>query len=156
MKNLHVVLSLPNLNSYQQEQARAARETARELGIELQVLDAADDAITQSQQLMDVVQARDNRPDAILFEPLTSTGLVRVGEVAVPAGIGWGVLNSTVDYLDRLRHLAKATVFCVTRDHTEIGRMQGQQFAALLPRGGTVLYIQGPATSSAAAQRAVA
>ena len=44
-------------------------------------------------------------------------------------------------------------VFSVTRDHTEIGRIQGRQFAALLPKGGTVLYIQGPANNSAAMQR---
>lgn len=150
---MKVVLSLPNRNSYQQEQAKGAEQTARELGIDLQILDAGDDAITQSQQLMEIVQSAHGRPNAILFEPLTSTGLVRVGEVAVPTGIAWGVLNSDVDYLDRLRARGKVPVFSVTRDHVEIGRVQGQQFAALLPAGGTVLYIQGPATSSAAVQR---
>lgn len=89
----------------------------------------------------------------MLFEPLTATGLVRVGEAAVAAGIGWVVLNSDVDYLARLRQPGSVPVFGVTRDHTEIGRIQGRQFAALLPRGGTVLYIQGPATNSAAVQR---
>ncbi len=150
---MKVVLSLPNRNSYQQEQAHGAEATARELGITLQVIDADDDAITQSQQLMEIAQARQGRPDAILFEPLTSTGLVRVAEVAVAAGIAWGVLNSDVDYLGRLRATSKVPMFSVTRDHLEIGRVQGQQFGALLPSGGTVLYLQGPATSSAAVQR---
>ena len=54
-----------------------------------------------------------------------------------------------------LRSRGSAPVFAVTRDHTEIGRIQGKQFAALLPRGGTILYIQGPATSLAAVQRSV-
>jgi ribose transport system substrate-binding protein len=153
MKHLRVVISLPNQNSYHQEQARTAQEIARDLNVELQILQAGDDPIQQSQQILEIVQSRDKRPDAILFEPLTSTGLVRVGEAAVAAGIGWVVLNSDVDYLDRLRAQSKVPVFSVTRDHTEIGRMQGQQFGALLPNGGTVLYIQGPATSSAASQR---
>jgi ribose transport system substrate-binding protein len=65
------------------------------------------------------------------------------------------VLNSDVDYIDRLRKSSKAPVFSVTRDHTEIGRIQGRQFAALLPDGGTVLYVQGPANNSAALQRTI-
>jgi ribose transport system substrate-binding protein len=153
MKQLRFVLSLPNQNSYHREQARSAQETAKELGIEIQVLHAEDDAVTQSQQILETIQSREKHPDAILFEPLTSTGLVRAGEAAIAAGIGWVVLNSDVDYLDRFRSMAKVPAFAVTRDHTEIGRMQGQQFAALLPNGGTVLYLQGPATSAAAAQR---
>jgi ABC-type sugar transport system substrate-binding protein len=34
-----------------------------------------------------------------------------------------------------------------------VGRIQGQQFAALLPNGGSILYIEGPANSSAAKER---
>lgn len=34
-------------------------------------------------------------------------------------------------------------------DHDAIGRLQGLQFAALLRRGRSVLYIQGPSGSSA-------
>lgn len=157
MKQLHFVVSLPNRNSYHLEQADSARETARHLGAEVEILTADDDALLQSQQVSKVVQAAaDKRPDAILFEPLSSTGLVKVGAAAVTAGIGWVVLNSDVDYLGRLRASSKVPVFGVTRDHSEIGRMQAQQFAALLPQGGTVLYLQGPPTSAAAAQRAAA
>ncbi len=65
------------------------------------------------------------------------------------------ILNSDVDYLDRLRTNSKVPVFSVTRDHTEIGRIQGRQFAALLPGGGSVLYVQGPANNSAAVQRTI-
>ena len=154
MKKLQFVISLPNHNSYHREQAVNAKAAADALGAEVKILYADDDPINQSQQVLEIVQAKE-KPDAILFEPLTSTGLVRVGEAAVSAGIGWVILNSEVDYLDRLRANGKVPVFAVTRDHTEIGRMQGQQFAALLPGGGTVLYIQGPATSSAASQRAL-
>jgi ribose transport system substrate-binding protein len=34
-----------------------------------------------------------------------------------------------------------------------VGRIQGRQFAALLPKGGSVLYIQGPSENSAAQDR---
>jgi ribose transport system substrate-binding protein len=149
-------VSLPNDNSYQREQAKSATETAARLGAEVQILYANNDAVIQSQQVLDIIQSRSaTPPDAILFEPLTTTGLVRAAEAAVAAGIGWVVLNSDVDYIDRLRKTSKAPVFSVTRDHTEIGRIQGRQFAVLLPEGGTVLYVQGPANNSAALQRTI-
>jgi ribose transport system substrate-binding protein len=44
-------------------------------------------------------------------------------------------------------------IYSITSDHEEIGRIQGKQFAALLPKGGSVLYIQGPSESLAAKQR---
>jgi ribose transport system substrate-binding protein len=154
VKKLHFVVSLPNDNSYQHEQDLAAKETAHQLGADVEVLHAENDAVTQSRQVLEIVQSRSRpKPDAILFEPLTTTGLVRAAEAAVTAGIGWVVLNSDVDYLERLRGNANVPVFGVTRDHTEIGRIQGRQFAAFLPNGGTVLYIQGPANNSAAVQR---
>jgi ABC-type sugar transport system substrate-binding protein len=154
MKTLKFVVSLPNNNSYQKEQAAAATNAARQLGAEVQILYADNDSIMQSQQLLEIIQShKESKPDAILFEPLTSTALQRVGEAAVNAGIGWIVLNCDVDYLERLRKISNVPAFAITRDHTEIGRIQGRQFAALLPQGGNVLYIQGPATSSAAIQR---
>lgn len=153
MKKLNLVVSLPNNNSYQQEQAKAAQEAGRGFGAEVQIIYANNDSVRQSSQLLDFVQSRESKPDGILFEPLTSTGLVRVAEAAVNAGIGWVVLNSDVDYLDRLRSFSKVPVFEVTRDHTEIGRIQARQLSALLPKGGNVLYVQGPANNSAAIQR---
>jgi ribose transport system substrate-binding protein len=154
VKKLQFVVSLPNDNSYQHEQATCARETALRLGAEVQVFHADNDAVTQSRQVLEIVQSRSTpRPDAILLEPLTTTGLVRAAEAAVGAGIGWVILNSDVDYLDRLRGSANVPVFSVTRDHIEIGRIQARQFSALLPRGGTILYVQGPGNNSAAVQR---
>lgn len=155
MKKLRFVLSLPNDNSYQREQAASAKETALRLGAEVQIIQAGNDAVTQSRQVLEVIQSRSVSPppDAILLEPLTMTGLARAAEAAVAAGIGWVVLNSDVDYLAHLRSGSSVPVFSVTRDHPEIGRIQGRQFATLLPGGGTVLYVQGPSNSSAALQR---
>ncbi|HLJ88861.1 MAG TPA: sugar ABC transporter substrate-binding protein [Candidatus Angelobacter sp.] len=155
MKRLRVLVSLTTIeNGYQREQSIAAQDAARKLDIDVEIIYANNDIITQSQQLLDVVQTSPaSRPDAIVFEPVSGTGLPRVAEAAVAAGIGWVVLNCDVDYLEQLRKNLNVPAFAVTRDHLEIGRIQGRQFGALLPQGGSVLYIQGPVTSIAAKQR---
>lgn len=155
MNKLNFVISLTtNDNDYQQEQAASAEEAARRLGVAIQIIHAENDSITQSQQLLKLIQAdAASRPSAIIFEPVGATALPQVGRAAVTAGIGWVVLNRDTDYLGELRKSAKAPVFAITSDHEEIGRIQGRQLAALLPRGGGVLYIEGPSESSAARQR---
>lgn len=155
MKRLNFVVSLTNNdNDYQLEQAAAAEKAARRLGIDLKIIHAGNDALTQSQQLLHFVQDSSVvRPDAIMFEPAGGTAFPQVARAAAAAGIGWVVLNHEVDYVHELRRTYKVPVFAISSDHQEIGKIQGQQFAALLPNGGTVLYIEGPANSSAAKER---
>jgi ABC-type sugar transport system substrate-binding protein len=155
MKRLNILVSLTtNDNDYQIEQAVSAEEAARRLGANLNIIYADNDAINQSQQLLKVIQSDAGaRPDAIVFEPAGSTGLPQVARAAASAGIGWAILNREVDYITSLRNAHKVPVFCVTSDHKEIGRIQGRQIAALLPRGGSILFIQGPSGSDAAQQR---
>jgi ABC-type sugar transport system substrate-binding protein len=155
MKKLSFVVSLTNNdNDYQQEQAAAAEKAARLLGVEVKVIHANNDAVAQSQQLLEFVQApAELRPDAIVFEPAGGTAFPQVARAAVAAGIGWVVLNHEADYLGDLRRNGKVPVCSITSDHVEVGKIQGRQFAALLPQGGEVLYIEGPANSSAAKQR---
>lgn len=50
---------------------------------------------------------------------------------------------------------AQAPLFATSSDHMEIGRIQGQQFAALLPKDGSVLYIQGPSENPAGKEPAL-
>lgn len=155
MKKLSFLVSLTNNdNDYQIEQAKAAEEAARRLGVELQIVYADNDSITQSQQLLKVIQSRSEaHPDAIIFEPVGATALPKVAQAAVAADIAWVVLNREADYIAGLRKQYRVPIFTITSDHEEIGRIQGRQVAALLPNGGTVLYIQGPAENSAAKQR---
>jgi ribose transport system substrate-binding protein len=155
MKRLTFVVSLTNNdNDYQQEQAAAAEKAARRLGVDLKVIHADNDALAQSQQLLHFVQDSSVvRPDAIMFEPAGGTAFPQVARAAAAAGIGWVVLNHDVDYVHELRRTYKVPVFAISSDHQEIGKIQGQQFAAMLPNGGTVLYIEGPANSSAAKER---
>jgi ribose transport system substrate-binding protein len=156
MKKLNFLISLTNSdNDYQMEQASAAEEAARRLGIDLQIVSADNDAITQSQQLLQAIQSRSSSPpDGIIFEPVGGTALPQVARAAAAAGIGWVALNRDVEYIPELRKAYHVPVFSVTSDHEEIGRIQGRQFAALVPKGGSVLYIQGPSESLAAKQRA--
>lgn len=155
MKQLNFLVSLTNDdNDYQQEQAAAAEKAARRLGVGVKIVHASNDAVAQSQQLLEHVQNSSGpRPDAILFEPAGGTAFPQVARAAAAAGIGWCVLNHEVDYVLELRRSYKVPVFGITSDHTEVGKIQGQQFAALLPNGGNMLYIEGPANSSAARER---
>src|SRR5213082_725626 len=156
MKKLNFLLSLTTTdNDYQIEQAAAAEEAARRLGADVQIVHADNDSIAQSQQLLKVIQSRsDAHPDGIIFEPVGGTALPQVARAAASAGIGLAVLNRDANYVSELRKSSSAPVFVVTSDHLEIGRIQGHQIAALVPHGGAVLCIQGPAENSAAKDRA--
>jgi len=155
MKKLRFLVSLTTRdNDYQLEQAAAAQEAARRLGVDLEILYAENDAITQSTQILKAVQTNPElRPDAIVFEPVGGTSLPQVARTAVGAGISWAVLNREAEYLTELRKTSRIPIFSISSDHTAIGKIQGQQFAALLPRGGSILYIQGPSENSAAKDR---
>lgn len=155
MKKLNFVVSLTtNDNDYQMEQAASAAEAARRLGIGLELMYAESDSILQSQQLLKIIQSSpESHPTGILFEPIGGTALPQVARAAASAGIAWVVLNREVDYIAELRRSYKVPIFSVTSNHEEIGRIEGKQLTALLPGGGTALYIQGPAESLAAKQR---
>lgn len=155
MKRLRFVVSLTtNDNDYQLEQANVAREAASRSNLTIEILYADNDAIQQSQQLLKIIQTKTTRPpDGILFEPVGGTALPQVARAAATAGIGWVVLNRETDYISELRRNYQIPAFSLSSDHTQIGRIQGRQLAALLPSGGTVLLIQGPAESLAAKQR---
>ncbi|MGA8441672.1 MAG: substrate-binding domain-containing protein [Candidatus Sulfotelmatobacter sp.] len=62
-------------------------------------------------------------------------------------------MHKDVDYIADLRRSYQCPIFKVSTDHVEEGRIQGKQIAALLPGGGMVLGIIGPATDSIAEQR---
>jgi ribose transport system substrate-binding protein len=140
-----VIALLTQDNDYQVEQAASAEDTARKLGVGVQVIYADNDSILQSQQILEFVQGEAQlRPDGIILEPVGGTGLPQVARAAVQAGIAWVILNREVGYVGELRQSSSAPVFTVATDNQEVGRIQGRQFAALLPSGGSVLYIQGP------------
>jgi len=155
MKRPKVLISLTTLdNDYQIEQAADAHDAALRLGVELQLVNADNDPITQSQQLLKVIQSSSEfRPNAIIVEPVGGAGLPRVARAAAQAGIGWVVVNWDVTYLEDLRREFSVPLFAVTSDHREIGRIHGRQLAKLISNGGSVLYVRGPSHSPPAQQR---
>src|SRR5262249_46557555 len=152
MKKISVVVSLPTLeNDYQQQQAKEAELVGGQLGLAVRVIDSHNDSITQSLELLRFIQAKlDSRPDAIVVEPAGGTAFPQAARAAVSSGLAWVVLNRNADYINDLRSTTQSPVFCLGPDHAEIGRLQGKQLAALVPNGGSVLYIEGPVTSSSA------
>jgi ribose transport system substrate-binding protein len=145
MSTLSVLLSLVTTdNDYQRDQASAAQAAANQAGIDLRVIYAGGDAITQTKQLLAAVQAPvGERPGAIIVEP-AGTSMPHVARAAVQQGIGWIVVNRSADYVAELRATRSAVVAGIEVDNVEVGRLQGRQFEALLPNGGTVLYLEGP------------
>jgi len=149
MEKLNVVIALTTRqNDYQAEQALSATEAASRLGVEINIIYADGDAVNQSQQLVKLIQDRNQRPTAILVEPV-GTPMPQVAKAAVAAGIAWGILNREADYIPELRRSSRVPVFAVSPDQEEVGRIQGQQLAAITSEG-SILYVEGPSTSSAA------
>jgi len=141
-------------NDYQQEQAATARTAARDLGVDVEIAFADGDSITQSTQILKSIQADPVlRSSAVIVEPVGGTGLPQVAKAANAVGIGWGLLNREADYIAELRRGSQTPTFVVTSDHVEIGSIQAKQLAAMLPDGGSVLYILGPTESAAARDR---
>lgn len=154
-EKLNILVSLTtDASDFQRAQAQVAEEAAAQLGVGVRIIYAQDDAITQSEQLLKIIQGEtESRPDAIILQPCGRTGLYQVARSAAAEGIAWLVLNWAVDYLPELRTKYGVPAFVVTSDQKEIGRIQGRQMAKLLPEGGSVLYIQGPSTTPSGEQR---
>ena len=156
MKKLKFALLVVENNDYQAEQTIVAKQAAHESEVELQIIQTGHDAVTQSQEVLKLLYSpAETRPDGILFEPV-GTPLAQAAKIAATSGVGWVVLNREVDYIHELRLQSKTPCFTITTDHEEVGHIQGEQIAKLLPHGGTVLYIHGPSDNKAAVRRAAA
>jgi len=146
-----VVVALLNAEQeFQQLQAKDARESAARLKLDVEVAFAEGHAVVQIQQLFKHIHAPEaERPVAIVVETATAEGLERVARNAVMAGIGWILVNARVSYVDELRQAhPDLPIAMLGADQREVGRIQGRQCRALLPSGGNILCIQGPADSS--------
>jgi ABC-type sugar transport system substrate-binding protein len=140
-------------NEYQRQQAADAESTAQTLGVNLTIVDAQDDAIAQSQLLLSAIQTKGKRPDAIIFEPVSGTGLPQVARTAVGAGISWVILNRELTYIGELHPSSSCFVFGIGSNHAEIGRIQAAQVAAVVSEREDVILIEGPSDNMAAKQR---
>jgi ribose transport system substrate-binding protein len=150
-----VVGLLSDAQEFQLMQAADAREAGTRAGLTIEVVFADNNAVQQIHQLFRYIHApAEERPAAIVVETVTGEGLERVARNAVAAGIGWVLLNRQVPYVEELRRAHPGlAIVNVTVDQEEVGRIQGRQLRALLPKGGSVLYVQGPPDTSAAVGR---
>src|SRR5579859_3586067 len=149
MKKLRFLISrIMEENHYQKLHATAVQDVALRLGVEVQIVYAGKDPITQTEQLLNAIQSssKESRPDGIVRTPV-GTSLMQVARQAAKMGIAWGLLNREGDYIGELRASSQAPIFAITIDQAEIGRIQGRQVGALLPHGGMVLYLLGPTRS---------
>jgi len=151
-----VVVALLNAEQeFQKLQAKDARESGAKLKLDVEVAFAEGHAVVQIQQLFKHIHAPEaERPAAIVVEVATGEGLERVARNAAKAGIGWIVVNAHVSYVDELRQAHPSLpIAMLGSDQREVGRIQGRQCRALVPGGGHVLCVQGPADSTATAGR---
>jgi ribose transport system substrate-binding protein len=140
---------------FQVMQAADAKLAAARAGLDLEVLYAENNAVLQIQQLYRFVHApEEERAAVIIVETVVGEGLERVARNAARAGIGWVLLNRKVGYLESLRQeWPRLPISTVGTDQLEVGRIQGRQARAILPKGGSMLYLQGPADTSVAQER---
>jgi ribose transport system substrate-binding protein len=152
-KSKFVLSLITRENDYQREQAKTAEAAAQRANVDLEILYADNDSVTQSSQLLDVIHKYKSELSGILVEPAGGTEFPQVGNAAVNAGIAWVILNRGAASLTSFRRKSPVPSFAVSSDHTEVGRIQARQLAALLPHGGAVLCIQGPGGSPVSQQR---
>jgi ribose transport system substrate-binding protein len=141
------------VNHFQLLQEETALAEGRRLGIEVEV------AFAPGFDQLRVLKHRLVDPgappvDAVVTEPASvSTMDLMLRELKGRTGLvilsAWGPsIEQNVASWEADRPLGN-----VSTDHTRVGEIQGRQVAALLPQGGRVLCIAGPARSSAAQQR---
>jgi ribose transport system substrate-binding protein len=150
------VVALLNADQeFQRLQAKDAREAGARLKLDVEVTFAEGHAVVQIQQLFKHIHAPEgDRPAVIVVEPATGEGLERVARNAVRAGIGWILVAGRVSYVDVLRQAHPGLPIAMLGvDQKEVGRIQGRQCRALVPGGGHVLCVQGPADSAATTGR---
>ena len=142
-------------NDYQQRLRDDALATAAHLGFRVQVFAAHNDPAQQTGQIAKAMVGNGGGElAAVLVSPVFDESLAEAARNAGGAGIGWALLNREASYLDRLRaSFPKLPIFSATPDQVEIGRLQARQAKAVLPGGGHVLYVMGPANTSSAKRR---
>jgi len=140
---------------YQLFQAKDAEAAAERAELNTEIAYAESNTLTQVNQLLSQINlAAEQRPSAIIVEPVSGEAYERVARQALQAGIGWVLLNAQPPYLEDLRReFPKLPIASVMTNQGEVGRIQAAQFRALLPEGGTMLYVQGPFATETATER---
>jgi len=142
-------------NDYQQLLREDGLSAARRHEMSVRIFTADNNAKRQAAQIRDLLAEGGERlPSVILVSPVQENALAGLAREAGRKGVGWVVLNRWSESLPALREeFPQLPIFSVTPDQYEIGHVQGRQFKNLLPMGGEVLYVSGPASTSSARRR---
>src|SRR4029079_10868946 len=91
---------------------------------------------------------------ACLIYPVVPDMLVNVCQILARGGASVAFLAQPPIEIARVRESNREVlVTAVVSDQRELGRLQGEQCKRLLPRGGTVVLIEGPAEARVAQER---
>ena len=148
-------LFLRSADNYYQRRLREVGELeAKRHGFKLLVHSVQFDASQQVAQIREAIKnASVTNLVAILVSGVHDEELTPVAHEAAEAGLEWALLNDAT-FIDEVRrqHPERA-IFAATCDHTEIGRIHGQQVRALLGDAGRVLTVTGNLRNEDARQR---
>jgi ABC-type sugar transport system substrate-binding protein len=153
--SFRLALFLMNSGDYQELLWDDCVRAAHPRDVAVRAFWADNDSQKQLRQIQSCLsEAEDQRPTVLLVSPVREMALISTARVAASLGIGWVLLLRYSDYLNALRsEFPDVPIFSVTADQREVGRIQGRQFRALLPRGGQLVYIRGPLGTSSAINR---
>lgn len=132
-------------NAFQIAVSEAAEAKAKELGVDLTILSADQDAATQISQ---IEQCTSEKFDAILFEPVDPDGLRDAAKSAADAGVVViNVISACTDW-------EEAGISAVSYgDNVKAGETEMQQVVDLLNGKGNIAILTGPSGSSDSLQR---
>lgn len=148
------VFLISDANAYQRLQRREAESAARRLGTDIHVQLADNVASQQIADLFRFKQTRAGQRAIAIVEPTEDSSVEMMARELAQAGIGLLVVQRSVPWIEKLRAEYPRVPLCrISSDQRQIGRIQAQQFRALLPRGGRMLVMHGEPTSSAARDR---
>lgn len=123
-------------NAFQISITEAAEAKAAELGVDLTIFDANQDAATQISQIEQCVS---QGYDAILFEPVDPDGLGAAAQAAIDAGV---VVINVVSICTNWEDIGISAFS--GGDNVSAGEMEMQQVADLLGGKGNIAILTGP------------
>lgn len=150
-----IALFLVNDGDYQELLWDDCQEAAHRHDFPVRSFWADNDAHKQLKQIESCLsEPEDQRPTAVIVSPVREIALISTAHGAARLGIGFTLLQRWANYMtDLRREYANLPIFSVMADQRDVGRIQGRQFKALLPRGGKLVYIRGPLGTSSAMRR---
>ena len=132
-------------NAFQIAVAEGAQAKADELGVELNILSADQDAATQISQIEQCVS---EGYDAILFEPVDPEGLRAAAQSASEAGV------VVINIVSACNDWANGGISAVSYgDNVKAGEEEMQHVVDLLDGKGNIAILTGPSGDSGALQR---